>query len=353
MAFTLTPVPKLKRNEMIILLTTLSWMIGAGLSIKEGIEVLIEDPNTKMSKKVLDIINSELDEGKQLSEIFRDHENIFGVGRWRQIDAAERTGKVAECLIRISEQIKSDGNLLGKIRGAVAYPAFILVFALIAGYYMFSTIVPQIGEMMLEFDAELPAMTVMMINASNWISNNIILIVLIVGGTSVFIHWLLTHPLRVRWHRLITRIPYVGAISVNVNYSLIYILLNDMLENGAHMVEALRVAACSASNSYIRLELEDAAQEMEREGFELTEALISTNTMPSDDKLMLQVGNTTGRSLELLSDLSVRRKEAARDSVDALMQIMPSVVLIVVALAVGAMVISIYMPMITMTGQIG
>ena len=306
-----------------------------------------------MNKKVLDIVSEELDEGKHLSEIFRDHEESFGQGKWRQLNAAERTGKVPECLLRLAEQIKSDSSLLNKIKGAVAYPAFILVFAMIAGYYMFTTIIPQIGEMMQEFDVELPAMTVMMMNISEALVNNLFLIIVVLVGLIVGIRWTLKKPLQLQWHKVITKMPYVGSVSVNMNYSLVYILLNDMIENGAHVVEALRVASSAATNRFIQRELENAAGDMEREGYTITEALIRSTTMPSNDKSMLQVGSITGRTMELLTDLAARRKEAAHESVEALMRIMPSIVLIIVAGLVGVMVIAIYMPMITMTGQIG
>lgn len=353
MAFTIVPTPKLKREDMIVFLTTLSWMLSSGLSVKAGIDVLLEDPNVKMNKKVLDIVSEELDEGKHLSEIFRDHEESFGQGKWRQLNAAERTGKVPECLLRLAEQIKSDSSLLNKIKGAVAYPAFILVFAMIAGYYMFTTIIPQIGEMMQEFDVELPAMTVMMMNISEALVNNLFLITVVLVGLIVGIRWLLKKPLQLQWHKVITKMPYVGSVSVNMNYSLVYILLNDMIANGAHVVEALRVASSAATNRFIQRELENAAGDMEREGYTITEALIRSTTMPSNDKSMLQVGSITGRTMELLTDLASRRKEAAHESVEALMRIMPSIVLIIVAGLVGVMVIAIYMPMITMTGQIG
>lgn len=352
MAFSILPQNTLKRNDMIVMLTTMSWMLSSGLSLKNGIDELLNDPNNKINKKGLIVIRDGLDEGKVLSEIFKENEVLFGTGRWRQIDAAERTGKLAACLDRISKQIKSDGDLMGKVRGAIVYPAVIMLFAVVAGYYMFTTVVPQMGEMMLEFGVEMPALTVAVMNIAYFMMDHMILIGVVLVGSIVGIRYALTHQLKFAWHRFITRIPFIGPVAVNMNYSMVYILLGDMIENGAHTVEALRVASGSASNIFIVSELLAAADAMEREGLSITEALVKTSTMPPDDKLMLQVGSRTGREMELLSDLAVRRHDAAYASVNSLMEVLPTIVLLVVAAVVGVMVVSIYMPMISMATDI-
>ena len=344
---------QIKKSDMIVMLTTLSWMLSSGLSIKTGVEELLADPNNKMDKRGLEALRDELDEGKQLSEVFKEHEDLFGAGRWRQIDAAERTGKIAECLTRIADQIRNDGDLLGKVRSAVTYPALIVVFALIAGYYMFTTIVPQMGDMLSEFGVELPALTMVVMGFANFLIANGIMLVVVLVVLIIVIRYLLTRPFKYQWNKFVTRIPFVGKVAINMNYSLVYTLLSDMIENGANVVEALRVAAGSATNVYIMQELLDAADAMEREGYGITEALINTKTMPSDDKLMLQIGAKTGREMELLTSLSGRRRAAAYASVGQLMEVMPTLVLIVVAAVVGTMVIAIYMPMISMATNVG
>ena len=343
---------RMKRQDMIVMMTTLSWMLSSGISVKSGVDKLLEDPNNKMNRNSLLLLHNDLEEGKQLSECFRDHEDVFGTGYWRQIDAAEQTGKVAECLLRITSQLENDGDLMSKVRGAVTYPAVIVLFALVAGYYMFTTIVPQMGEMMGEFGVEMPALTVAVMVFADYLMSHYIFIAGILVGSVLLIRYLISHQWKFGWCKLLTRLPFVGPISVNMNYSLVYTLLSDMIENGSHIVEALRVAAGSATNAFIMSELLSSADSMEREGLGLTEALVKSSTMPADDKLMLQIGSDTGREIELLSNLSSRRREAAYGSVNALMEVLPTLVLLVVAAVVGVMVIAIYMPMISMATEV-
>lgn len=344
---------KMKRDEFVILCTTLSWMINSGLSVREGVVELMDDKNNRMNRHALEVLRDELDDGKILSQVLKDNEAIFGEGYWRQVDAAERTGKVPEALMRIADQVRNDGDLMGKVRGALMYPSFILLLAAAAGYYMFTTIVPEMGAMMAEFDVQMPALTVAMMGIADFLIANGVFVLVGLGGIVFVIHYLLTKPFKMQWHEFITKIPVVGDVSINMNFSLGYLLLNDMIENGANIVEALWVAASGATNLYIRKELEDTADRMAREGISLTEGLLQTNTMPADDKLMLQIGQKTGREMELLPDLSERRRKAAYDSVNRVMELLPTVVLLAVSGIVAVMVVSIYMPMISMATDIG
>lgn len=344
---------KMKRDDFIMLCTTLSWLLNSGLSAREGVVELLNDKNNKMNKKALETLRDDFDDGKVLSQIFHDHEDIFGEGRWRQLDAAERTGKVPDCLMRLAAQAREDGDLMGKVRGALMYPSVILVLALAAGYYMFTTIVPEMGAMMAEFDVEMPALTQVIMGIANFLIAYGVWVIGALIGVVVVIRYLLTRPFRYQWHRTITKMPVVGEVSINMNYSTCYLLLNDMIENGANIVEALRVASSASTNQYIRKELEDTAERMAREGISLTDGLLETVTMPSDDKLMLQIGQRTGREMELLPDLSERRRKAAYDSVNRVMELLPTVVLLAVSGIVAVMVVSIYMPMISMATDIG
>lgn len=346
----LTP-KRMSSKDMIILLTSLSYMATAGLTLREGVDIIMQDPSGKLNQRGLQTMRDSFDEGATLSQTFRDHEDVFGGGIWRQVDAAERTGKVPECLLRIAEQFKSNNDVASKIKGALAYPIFIVVVALIAAYYLFTTTIPEMGSMMMEFGADLPPLTVTMMTFCDILVSHG---VLIVGGfivVVVLVCWALTHPLKIQWHKFITKFPLSGGISVNINYSIVYLLINDMTKNGAHAVEALRVAAASAANLFISSELLSCADAMEREGFDLAQALLASGTMPHDDRLMLNVGSRTGRQMDVLQDMAKRRKDSANEAVARLLELMTPIIMLFVCAIVGVLVVSIYMPMLTLASS--
>ena len=339
---------KMSTKDLTLLFTSLSYMSTAGMTLREGVDILMQDPNSKLNRTGLQTMLDCFDEGMTLSVILKDHEDIYGTGLWRQVDAAERTGKVPECLLRIAEQFKMNSDVASKIKGALAYPIFIVFIALVAAYYLFTNTIPEMGKMMKEFGADLPPMTLAVMAIADALIDHLILIIIVAVLLVVGIIYALKHPLKMQWHRFILKFPLSGSISVNINYSLVYLLIRDMTENGAHAVEALRVAASSTVNLFIQRELIHCADTMEREGYGLATVLMEATTMPHDDRLMLGVGARTGREMDVLKDMSRRRGIAANESIARLLELMTPIIMVFVCIVVGILVVSIYMPMLTM-----
>lgn len=336
---------------LILLFTSLSYMRSAGLTMRDGVDILMKNKDHRINRAGLQVLIDGFDEGFVLSQVLKEHEDVFGTGWWRQVDAAERTGKVPECLLRLADQLKHNASIMNKIRGAMAYPLFVVVVALFAGYYLMTNTIPEMGEMLAEFGGELPALTKAMMAACDVLTNHGLLVGVILVILVVMIIWMLKHPFKMQWHTFITKFPLSSGISINLNYSMVYTLINDMIENGSNIVAAVRIAASSATNVLIIKELQGCADSMEREGHGLAVALQAANTMPGDDRMMLDVGSRTGREMELLQDMAERRRVAAEEAVNQLLELLSPIIMLVVCVVVGILVVSVYMPMLTMATQ--
>lgn len=336
---------------LILLFTSLSYMRSAGLTLRDGVDILMKNKDHKINRAGLQVLLDGFDEGLVFSEVLKEHEDVFGSGWWRQVDAAERTGKVPECLLRLADQLKHNASIMSKIRGAMAYPIFVVIVALCAGYYLMTNTIPEMGAMLAEFGGELPALTQAMMAACDVMTRHGILVIVIFIVMVAAVIWALKHPLKMQWHTFITKFPLSSGISINLNYSMVYTLINDMIENGSNIVAAVRIAASSATNVLIVKELQGCADTMEREGYGLAAALQDANTMPGDDRMMLDVGSRTGREMELLQDMAARRRVAAEDAVNQLLELLSPIIMLFVCLIVGILVVSVYMPMLTMATQ--
>lgn len=339
---------KLSTKELILLFTGLHYMVASGITLRSGVDIMLQNKHNRINKRSLETLIDGFDEGLAFSQILQQNEDIFGIGLWRQVAAAESSGKVPECLERIAKQLKDSGKLYAKLKSAMAYPIFVLVLAFGVTYYLFTTSIPEMGKMLEEFGVELPLVTQIVMAFCDFVIDYGILVILAIALIIVMIIRILRGPLNVPWCKLIVKTPIIGKVSVNVNYSLVFILINDMLENGTHIVEALRVAASSATNVYIRNDLFSCADVMEKEGLGISAALKDSVTMPSDDILMLSVGAQTGRELEILTDLSGRRRSEADESIERMLAIMPPLLTVGVGLIVGLVLLSVYMPMFSL-----
>lgn len=344
---------KLKSSELILLFTSLSYILSAGMTPRDGLEMIRQNEDTKINPKVLNILCDELDAGLNLSEAFKAHEDRIGSGFWHQLDAAERTGKVPECMLRIASQLKNSGDVKSKIRGALLYPTFVLIVACIAGYYLLTTTIPEMGQMMVEMGGEIPPLTAALMKLCDMIVEWGWLILLVTAALVVAIIWALSNPLKLHWHHFITKFILSGSISVNLNYSIAYTLINDMIENGSNIVSAVRVAAASVGNYFIQQELISVADTMDREGLGLAKALQSITSIPGEDRMMLDVGSRTGREMELLIEMADRRRVSANTSVAQMLELFTPIIMVLVCALVGVLVVAVYMPMLTMASALG
>lgn len=344
---------KIKNSELIILFESMSFMISAGFSEYASLSLLIEDESNKISKFAIKSILHSMDNGMSFPHAFHDNEQYLRKGYWRQLEAADRTGKLPECLLRLSAQIKANSDITSKIRGALAYPVFVLAIAMVAGYVMFTGAIPEMADMMAEFDAELPLMTQAMMGiAQVMIDYWYYMLSLLLVAVAVFIYSI-THQLKLQWDRFVTKLPLVGPILINLSYSTAYRIISDMIENGANPVEALTVANGSVTNAFIHKDLQHCQDIMLQNALEMSEALSYAETLPNDDKLMFKVGQRTGRTIDILPDLANHRRTKAIEAVDILLEMMNPLVMAVVCAIVGILVVSIYMPMITISQTIG
>lgn len=344
---------KMKPTEMVIIFQSLSFMVMAGMSIHSGLKLLLEDEASSLNKRGLNALLDSMGDGLSFPQAMKENEDILGEGYWRQLEAATRTGKVPECLMRLAEQIKMNRGIVGKIRGAMAYPTFVLSIALIAGYIMFTSAIPEMAAMMAEFDAELPLMTQVMLGLSEMmISYGIFVVGFLVLFVGIFIY-LIRHQWKLKWHKFLCRLPIVGPVVINMNYASLFRVISDMIENGDNPAEAVRVAGSSVKNVFIQKEIDHCFEIMSKEAVDMSVALGSATTIPNDDRLMLAVGKRTGRVIEILGDLAVRRRQKAIEAVDALLEMMSPIIMAVVCAIVGTLVVSIYLPMITISQSIG
>lgn len=336
-------------SEMIILFQSLSFMIQAGISVGEALTILIEDEASKINKAGPIALREALDDGMSLPEAFRENEDILGIGYWRQLEAANRTGRLPECFERLAAQIKNNKGLLGKVRGALAYPTAVVVIALVAGYVMFTGAIPEIADMMAEFDAELPILTQIMLGFSELlISYGVFIVIGFVLLVVWFIH-MIHHRWKLWWDKLLVRIPIVAPIVINVNYAIVYRVISDMLMTGNSPIESLLIAGSSVKNAYINKELTLCYDTMVSEAMDLSEALGMAKTMPNDDRLMVSVGQKTSRTVDILTELAVRRHRSALESVEQMLELLNPIIMAVVCVFVGILVVSVYLPMITMS----
>lgn len=340
---------EISTKEKIVLYQSLSFMISSGINIREGLTLLSTTKGSKLNKKATAGLLYSLDEGETISQAFQSNEKLLGKGVWQQLKAADRSGKVAECFERLSSQSKGVDSISGKIRGAMAYPTLMLLGIVGIFFYLFTTVIPQIGEALSDLNTELPAITLAMMNASDYVLSHKLLSVAFIVIPIIVLILLIKFPLKYRVSKMLCKLPFVGDIVINSTYANFYQILSDMIVNGSSSVEALTIATGSVKNLYIFEELKKCCTQLQVEAITLAEAISLASTVPWDDRVMIEIAQRSNRLIEIMEDLTASRFAKANESINTLMEMMTPLMTVLIGLMVGLLVMVVYMPIMQVT----
>jgi len=321
-------------------------MVKAGLSIVSALKILSEEIENKKLKKITGEIASEVEKGKQLSEALALYPQIFPAVYVSMIAAGETAGKMEDALHQVSEQMKKSHELTARVRGALIYPAVILVAMVGIAIEVVFFVLPKLMVMFEEFDAELPWATRALIWITNFAKNyGIYAIIGIVAMVFLVIYLLKQPKIKTVVHKFNLHWPIFGKIIKKINLARFTLTLSSLLNSAIPIIEATRITAGVQSNVTYRDALISVSEQLKK-GETLSSLLTqSPHLFPPMVHEMLMVGEQTGQLEEMLGELA----QYYADEVDSTMKnfstIIEPVIILLLGLAVAGIAVAVIMPM--------
>jgi len=240
-----------------------------------------------------------------------------------------------------------------KITSALVYPA-ILTFAGAGAVFFFMTfIMPKFQEMFTSMNVELPVMTQVLFGVSTFIQSNILIIL---GGLAALIvglkQWAYTDGGRTMLDRLQLAIPGFSTFFTIYFMERMCSTLAILFESGVPIVYALDVAIRGVGNSVIEQQL-DRVKENVKSGSPLSTELGSTGFFPPMIVEMAAIGEEVGKLPDMFKKISVQYKIQLETMVERFTSMFEPIMIIIMGIGVGVIVISLFMPMFQMAGDMG
>jgi type IV pilus assembly protein PilC len=324
-------------------------MIHAGLSLVESLEVLSKEISHKKLKDIVGEIKSDIEKGQPLSEALAKHPNAFPPIYTKMIEAGEIAGKLEESLRQIGIQMQKSYQLTSSIKSAMIYPAVIVVAMGGIGIMMVTVVLPKLMEMFKEFNAELPLATRILIKVSDFMSQplNLILLVLIIFGVIfAFVKSLKKFPkFRFFIHNLNLHLPIAGKIIKKINLARFSLTLSSLLKSTIPIAEAIDITADTCGNLLYRRALHDASQKI-KTGQQLSEILsVSYKLFPPIVTEMVMVGEKSGEVDQLLDELANFYGNEVDKTMKNFSTIIEPVIILLLGLAVAGIAVAVITPM--------
>jgi len=338
--------PRVKANDFLLFNQQLAALVRAGIPILQSISMLRKRAASAKLRAVLGDVEEKIRGGAALSEAFAAQGPIFPRIYTASILAGERSGALDEVLRRYVSYMRRNVALRRKIRGALAYPSFLLIAS--AGMVTFLTVyvVPRMSELFAGFGNELPTVTQIVVALSHWLSGNIWWFApLVVGGAILFYLWSRTPGGRLTVDNFILRIPLAGNLVVQLSVAQATRSLATLLAGGITLVESWEIASESITNLELRRR-SSAILPMIREGRSFTESLEFAGWMPPLAIDMIGIGERSGSLREMLDEVAVFYDAESEVRLEQLTTTLEPAILVVMGGVVVTILLAIYLPII-------
>src|SRR5262245_24957379 len=338
--------PRVKANDFLLFNQQLAALVRAGIPILQAISMLRKRAASARLRSVLGDVEEQIKGGAALSEAFASQGPIFPRIYTASILAGERSGALDDVLNRYVSYMRRNVALRRKIRGALAYPLFLLFASACMVTFLTVYVVPRMSDLFSGFGNELPTVTQIVVGLSRWLSTNIIWLgPVVIGGSVLLFLWSRTPRGKLQLSALLLKIPLAGSLSVQLSVARAPRALVTLLAGGITLVESWEIASESITNLELRRR-SSAILPMIREGRSFTESLEAAEWIPPLAVDMIGIGERSGSLREMLDEVAVFYDAESEVRLEQLTTTLEPAILVVMGGVVVTILLSIYLPII-------
>jgi type IV pilus assembly protein PilC len=344
---------KIKRKKMYQLINQLAMMTKAGVSLIFAIEVLIDGERDKTTKKILQEIAVDLQSGMQLSSSMKRFE-AFSLVIINIVAAGELNGHLDTAFERIALMLDKEMTLVGRVKSAMTYPAFLMVITIVVVIILNVVVLPAFTKIFLQFNGKLPMLTLMVMGISKYLTNNWCFI--LAGIILLVIGFMLLSKKSIgfSYHRdrLLLKAPLFGRLLKKNYISRFARVLSSLLFAGVEIISTLESAQRVIPNRYMQFLISQIIGQVKM-GLPISDAM---KKFPFFDTLvvsMTRVGEETGMLWESMDQMAVLYEAQTDEETKELTVLIEPVMTIMIALVVGTIILSVVIPMFQMYTVVG
>jgi type IV pilus assembly protein PilC len=345
--FSLRRRRKLKQANFLVFNQQFLTLIRAGLPILNSLELLIKRQKDAQLKQILENVRDRVKGGELLSDAFAA-QGIIPKIYTTTLMAGEKSGNMDEVLTRYIGFQRMAMTFRKKLFVSLIYPTLLVSVVLVMVTFLFTYVVPKFADLFNSLDAKLPAITVFMLavgqNAQKYAPFVLVGLVILAFGLW---RWKDTDRGADRIDRVILSLPLLGDIRLKHQVASFSRMLATLLQGGLPLVPALETAGTSMSSRRVLKGVMRAGGRV-REGQGLAGSLEEQKIFPELAVEMIEVGESTGALPAMLNSVAEFYEEDVQTALGAAMALIEPMILIIMAIFVGGVLISLYLPIFTL-----
>jgi len=344
--FSLRRRGKVKQSQFVIFNQQFLTLIKAGLPILNSLDLLIKRQKNQYLQNLLQNVRDRVKGGELLSDAFAA-QGAFPKIYTTTLLAGEKSGNMEEVLSRYIAFQRLALTFKKKLAVSMVYPALLVTVVFGMLIFLVTFVVPKFAQLYQDMDAQLPTITLIMLNIGTHSQRYApIAALVVVVGLLVMWQWKKTDRGAESVDRVILGLPLLGEIWLKYQVANFARMLSTLLAGGMPLVPSLETAGASMSSRRILNGITEAAVRV-REGQALAKSLEDQKMFPDLSVEMIEVGESTGALPAMLNSVAEFYEEDVQTALGAAMALIEPIVLIIMAVFVGGILISLYLPIFT------
>ncbi len=344
-------INRVTTKDLVIFSRQFAVMISASLPLVQALRITADQTKNISLKMIISDMASEIDEGSRLSDALQKRVKVFSQFYVSVVKSGEKSGKLDDVLNYLADEMERNYDIKSKIKGAMIYPAFVLVALGAVGVIMMMFVVPKLINVIQKSGGTLPLPTRIVIGTSDFLIDYWWIILLIIFGLRMLFKVILKTELGAYYFDLLKfKLPVFGKI-----YTYIYVVyfsssMHTLLIGGVQISASLEIVADIIDNNVYKKLLNTASKRV-HEGESISNTLMQSKEIPDMVSQMISVGEKTGKMDMVLKKINEFYNRELSTLLDNLMTLLEPIVIVILGIAVAIMVAAIILPMYSVGSQ--
>ncbi|MCD5396802.1 MAG: type II secretion system F family protein, partial [Candidatus Pacebacteria bacterium] len=337
------------QKDIVVLTNQFATLFEAEISAIRIFRMLAGGQKNDILKKALVMIGDDISDGSSVANAMKKHPKIFSHFYINIIKAGEESGKLSQIFIYLSKYLERIYQLTSKVKGALVYPAFVVVTFLVVMYLMLTMVIPQISGMLEQTEQELPLITQVIVVFSDFLVDyGFIFIILIVIIIVFLFRYIKTESGKLAYDRLKLSIPLLKKLYQQLFTARMAGNLSMMLRAGVKMAKTMESTSKVVDNKLYEKILKEVTEDV-RAGEALSRSLAKH---PEFDELfikMIEIGEESGKLTDILETLATFYEKEVMTTITKLTTLIQPVLLLILGGGVAILLSAVLLPIYSVT----
>lgn len=340
---------RISQKQLAFAARQLATLFGAQVSALQTIHTVEKYTKNVSLKKAFKEIASGLQEGMSITDVFKAQQKIFGSFFVSLVNVGYESGTLSESFSYLADYLERNEQINSNVKKALTYPCIVIIVFIVVISLLFSSIVPQLAEVLRGMDAELPLITEIVLAISDFFSQNILLILFGFFGTIIMGVWyVMTVSGKRQLDLLLLDVPLVSTLIKEYYFIRFTESLTILLRGGVPLVQSLDTIEATFGNQVYK-EAVSSMIALVKDGHTLASAIETQDVFNKEIIGFIRVGEESGGLANILENVAIFYRQQFNHTIDMMISLIQPLTVIFLGIGVGGVVVSVLLPIYSLT----